>query len=99
MCHAAVRVNSISIHSLHTEGDGMIVNFQSGIFEFQSTPSAWRETIKSQTSATWDNVFQSTPSAWRETAEHLARRIGNAFQSTPSAWRETERQRQLRTGG
>ena len=24
MCHAAVRVNSISIHSLHTEGDHVI---------------------------------------------------------------------------
>ena len=34
--------------------------------EFQSTPSAWRETY-SETLASPENLFQSTPSAWRET--------------------------------
>ena len=71
MCHAAVRVNSISIHSLHTEGDGMIVNFQSGIFEFQSTPSAWRETLGSNSPFFAVYPFQSTPSAWRETHHEI----------------------------
>ena len=44
---------------------------RSGGGTFQSTPSAWRETIRRETSATstWDLIiaFQSTPSAWRET--------------------------------
>ena len=35
--------------------------------EFQSTPSAWRETVKTSTNAVLDFTFQSTPSAWRET--------------------------------
>lgn len=46
MCHAAVRVNSISIHSLRIEGDAVqnaVVGFP---HSFQSTPSAWRETAK-----------------------------------------------------
>ena len=34
--------------------------------EFQSTPSAWRETLLSTTIFP-HNLFQSTPSAWRET--------------------------------
>ena len=33
---------------------------------FQSTPSAWRETISSYSPNT-GTIFQSTPSAWRET--------------------------------
>lgn len=44
MCHAAVRVNSISIHSLRIEGDAVqnaVVGFP---HSFQSTPSVWRET-------------------------------------------------------
>ena len=34
--------------------------------EFQSTPSAWRETNGGKAPVILD-VFQSTPSAWRET--------------------------------
>ena len=47
MCHAAVRVNSISIHSLRIEGDAVqnaVVGFP---HSFQSTPSVWRETAQS----------------------------------------------------
>ena len=36
------------------------------VFSFQSTPSAWRETVTFP-SPTWEASFQSTPSAWRET--------------------------------
>ena len=46
MCHAAVRVNSISIHSLRIEGDAVqnaVVGFP---HSFQSTPSVWRETAR-----------------------------------------------------
>ena len=57
---------------------------------FQSTPSAWRETAK--TNAGWKRCrkFQSTPSAWRETAFFPGTYFPELpFQSTPSAWRET----------
>ena len=56
--------------------------------EFQSTPSAWRETsvIVPLTGAI---RFQSTPSAWRETKWNNGKEPTEIFQSTPSAWRET----------
>ena len=34
---------------------------------FQSTPSAWRETVYTRVYRQADSIFQSTPSAWRET--------------------------------
>ena len=60
-----------------------------GIFTFQSTPSAWRETdIAYHPYRMY--AFQSTPSAWRETIRPWCyQRHGQPFQSTPSAWRET----------
>ena len=60
----------ISIHSLRMEGD----IFRSTIFlshvEFQSTPSAWRETYHTDNILS-NRTFQSTPSAWRETPERF----------------------------
>ena len=56
---------------------------------FQSTPSAWRETIEVKAENTAKILFQSTPSAWRETVVALTVVLCNPFQSTPSAWRET----------
>ena len=57
--------------------------------EFQSTPSAWRETGMGRPRQA-DSEFQSTPSAWRETASSTSSSSSLAvFQSTPSAWRET----------
>ena len=38
-------------------------------FSFQSTPSAWRETIWNGITGATQWLFQSTPSAWRETAK------------------------------
>ena len=55
---------------------------------FQSTPSAWRETIRPMPSVR-RSVFQSTPSAWRETSPLDCSVATGIFQSTPSAWRET----------
>ena len=37
-------------------------------WEFQSTPSAWRETYTDEMSQSSRAEFQSTPSAWRETS-------------------------------
>ena len=36
----------ISIHSLRMEGDGLILDSGNAVGRFQSTPSAWRETIQ-----------------------------------------------------
>ena len=59
----------ISIHSLRMEGDRVHQEIHNHIIGFQSTPSAWRETVR-QTAAKAENKFQSTPSAWRETFFH-----------------------------
>ena len=56
---------------------------------FQSTPSAWRETVREMFFRGYVKTFQSTPSAWRETGGGLPQSAFWKFQSTPSAWRET----------
>ena len=58
---------SISIHSLRMEGDEMSTVSEYVGEVFQSTPSAWRETIRLYLTVHMESVFQSTPSAWRET--------------------------------
>ena len=80
----------ISIHSLRMEGDWK----RTGLFcqqnQFQSTPSAWRETYRSRYLETHDKI-----------SIHSLRMEGDvlntsydlgiqSFQSTPSAWRETD---------
>ena len=82
-------VFAISIHSLRMEGDsGRMIDskLQSA---FQSTPSAWRETVVSSPNTPYIFSFQSTPSAWRETEQRGTSGALYKFQSTPSAWRET----------
>ena len=78
----------ISIHSLRMEGDIPIISITISHGGFQSTPSAWRETLLIFTTY-GAPAFQSTPSAWRETDDVSAAPPSAAFQSTPSAWRET----------
>ena len=56
----------ISIHSLRMEGDFGERLCVGGCL-FQSTPSAWRETLDLGF-LNQGSPFQSTPSAWRETA-------------------------------
>ena len=56
----------ISIHSLRMEGDCHTYQRRTRRKEFQSTPSAWRET-RTDLHAHFPYQFQSTPSAWRET--------------------------------
>ena len=57
---------------------------------FQSTPSAWRETLIPTMQKYNGVTFQSTPSAWRETGVVVFEILKMVpFQSTPSAWRET----------
>ena len=81
---------NISIHSLRMEGDIQIGKNVTMIGEFQSTPSAWRETYRSRYLETHDKI-----------SIHSLRMEGDvlntsydlgiqSFQSTPSAWRETD---------
>ena len=58
----------ISIHSLRMEGDLVLFLplYISNVF--QSTPSAWRETVERDPYYELIELFQSTPSAWRETS-------------------------------
>ena len=82
---------AISIHSLRMEGDFLIQFWCISMQQFQSTPSAWRETVNH--SAVFlrycisihslrmeGDVFETTSSYYDE-----------VFQSTPSAWRETRK--------
>ena len=82
----------ISIHSLRMEGDPKNGTQKEGENAFQSTPSAWRETVNS-THFSGRQKFQSTPSAWRETLRRAIHKRPYGFQSTPSAWRETRHER------
>ena len=56
----------VSIRCLRVEKDAVSGEDGSFTFEFQSTPSVWRETTSIITSSA-TNPFQSTPSVWRET--------------------------------
>ena len=64
---ALVRTIYISIHSLRMEGDIPLTPYTMSTMEFQSTPSAWRETHRTHAGINTLIAFQSTPSAWRET--------------------------------
>ena len=59
----------ISIHSLRMEGDPTDLTLSLIASSFQSTPSAWRETVGvlHLCKVRCGIRFQSTPSAWRET--------------------------------
>ena len=47
--------------------------------KFQSTPSAWRETSKTQYYSEFVITFQSTPSAWRETPERNPKNLAESY--------------------
>ena len=81
----------ISIHSLRMEGDRSGVSGNSGETEFQSTPSAWRETCEKSSRQGLGVVIsihslrmEGDPSTTKPSVVILI------FQSTPSAWRETK---------
>ena len=79
----------ISIHSLRMEGDWLIASLLVRANQFQSTPSAWRET---SSFAGFERHLDISIHSLRMEGdvmdmEQLA--IERLFQSTPSAWRET----------
>ena len=62
-------ISYISIHTLRVEGDLTEEDNLICILAFQSTPSAWRVTLRRFPLNNYDVIFQSTPSAWRVTAK------------------------------
>ena len=82
--------NDISIHSLRMEGD-IKETPKTSMKSFQSTPSAWRETIGVVETVTpiWD--FNPLPPHGGRRTFLLMLLLHRTFQSTPSAWRETDR--------
>ena len=80
--------NDISIHSLRMEGD-IKETPKTSMKSFQSTPSAWRETIGVVETVTpiWD--FNPLPPHGGRRTFLLMLLLHRTFQSTPSAWRET----------
>ena len=87
---SAKREKNISIHSLRVEGDTRIRAVINVEFRFQSTPSAWRETLALR------ELRPHMPiSIHSLRVEGDSSALKNAcsfaeFQSTPSAWRETQ---------
>ncbi len=79
----------ISIHSLRMEGDPPIRDKPLTISLFQSTPSAWRETLQYNFATSIPNYFNPLPPhGGRQSLTFLLDDFA-LFQSTPSAWRET----------
>ena len=81
---------AISIHSLRMEGDAVARKENFSINRFQSTPSAWRETLPSR-SVTLPSAchFNPLPPHGGRPSHRSSPATPSLFQSTPSAWRET----------
>ena len=95
----AVCIDCISIHSLRMEGDSDLFGDDLEEEEFQSTPSAWRETQYCILSPHSVINFNPLPPHGGRLATPSAIRYCSKFQSTPSAWRETTRFRRRVSDG
>ena len=82
--------SDISIHSLRMEGDSKENIVSSPFRKFQSTPSAWRETLLLPFFLFSRSHFNPLPPHGGRPVLTSILRSNPAFQSTPSAWRETE---------
>ena len=82
-------LNAISIHSLRMEGDPSPTWEASKPMPFQSTPSAWRETVLQVVGQSTGHHFNPLPphGGRPENSKNFSNHP--TFQSTPSAWRET----------
>ena len=80
---------SISIHSLRMEGDEMSTVSEYVGEVFQSTPSAWRETIMYFVSKMEKLISIHSLRMEGDSKENIVSSPFRKFQSTPSAWRET----------
>ena len=79
----------ISIHSLRMEGDLRFrCNLQVDVV-FQSTPSAWRETMNNLLSRSFRRISIHSLRMEGDNHNMISVQRYAIFQSTPSAWRET----------
>ncbi len=79
----------ISIHSLRMEGDCRNHQWNCCARKFQSTPSAWRETLLFLGGGTGRVISIHSLRMEGDRTTHRRRSPDWTFQSTPSAWRET----------
>ena len=79
----------ISIHSLRMEGDIFSPFPFRKTEEFQSTPSAWRETPILLYTSWVARYFNPLPPHGGRPSHRSSPATPSLFQSTPSAWRET----------
>ncbi len=83
------RFGNISIHSLRMEGDIFSPFPFRKTEEFQSTPSAWRETPILLYTSWVARYFNPLPPHGGRPSHRSSPATPSLFQSTPSAWRET----------
>ncbi len=86
-----LRNQDISIHSLRMEGDTLPLQTAQEVGRFQSTPSAWRETLVNTGAYPVSVHFNPLPPHGGRLSYHTEPANRDKFQSTPSAWRETYR--------
>ena len=79
----------ISIHSLRMEGDQSLKGNGFQLCRFQSTPSAWRETLPRSLYLRSHGISIHSLRMEGDTFYHQLSDLLFPFQSTPSAWRET----------
>ena len=80
---------SISIHSLRMEGDRLPCTFHPPASQFQSTPSAWRETPHRKSPPDIQLISIHSLRMEGDQRQKEIQKNQLEFQSTPSAWRET----------
>ena len=80
---------AISIHSLRMEGDRRLSLFSRRKNIFQSTPSAWRETMLFLFFMFFLLISIHSLRMEGDAVDRQAVIMRQRFQSTPSAWRET----------
>ena len=84
------RLVSISIHSLRMEGDICDNIRRDFSIRFQSTPSAWRETVYMPTYRNAGVISIHSLRMEGDIRSNVEYQYQHVFQSTPSAWRETQ---------
>ena len=89
---------AISIHSLRVEGDFFFLQQVDRLFEFQSTPSVWRETHFVAIGGGSGTISIHSLRVEGDQRTRWTPICGSRFQSTPSVWRETGKRSVLRAG-
>ena len=79
----------ISIHSLRMEGDDYTTLISMLTGGFQSTPSAWRETVRQRLFPLSKGISIHSLRMEGDPSINVLEPDFTSFQSTPSAWRET----------